>query len=122
MRSLDFRKLLKKNLDFEWILIDESFLPKFIKNKDYIKLICKRCGNKKKHTVGNLKHALTHNIKHCRCLKCADKAKKNQNEREHSQKDPRPSSVRRCFSLDNRRVEVIFEKVIRSQIFITATL
>lgn len=51
------------------------FIPERLYLKDYIPLKCKKCGNKKHHTLGNIKHTLNKNPNHCRCRKCCDKAK-----------------------------------------------
>jgi hypothetical protein len=79
MLYFDFKKELTNNRKIDWKIDRNHTYSASIKNTSYIHLICKKCGTKKKHTVGNIKHALTLNINHCRCQKCAHEERQKKN-------------------------------------------
>jgi hypothetical protein len=79
MLSRELKKQLKNNFLIDWLIETNSKLKREIKLKDYVLLKCKKCGARKKHTVGNIQHAITRNPKHCRCIKCLRKEKRAKN-------------------------------------------
>jgi hypothetical protein len=68
-------KEILANAYIDWEINVSYKIPERLYLKDYIPLKCKKCGNKKHHTLGNIKHTFYKNPNHCRCRKCHDKAK-----------------------------------------------
>jgi len=76
MTSKELEDLFEKNNESDWVIDESIGLSQNILNRDRIALRCKYCGNRKEHSLGNIKYSLLKNYSHCRCQSCSREQKR----------------------------------------------
>jgi len=75
MYTENIKNLLINSPNNSWRISDSFIHNGKLKDKDYIDLICLKCGSNGRHTLGNIKYNLFKNPDHCSCAHCKKKVK-----------------------------------------------